>query len=264
MERYVPRPVEGHPPYIIAHRGISAKAPENTLAAFERAAQVPGIDMIELDVRLSKDNEVIVLHDRTLQRTTTGNGPARSYTLDELKSFDAGSWFHPSYASERIPTLREVLEAVGTKLWVNIEVKSDLFHREDPEYLAQRVLAVVRDCEMSARVLVSSFDHAIVAAVKRLEPNIATGVLYNFFRNVFLRPSTLAMRVGAQVFICARHELQWWMIEDAHRHGIAVYVYTLDSVPHALRVKERGVDGILSNCADDLVPKIKHISREKS
>jgi len=77
MKPYQPKPVHDKSPYIIAHRGVSAKAPENTLASFERAASVPGIDMIELDVRLSKDEEVIVLHDRTLQRTSTGNGPAQ-------------------------------------------------------------------------------------------------------------------------------------------------------------------------------------------
>ncbi|MCX7984875.1 MAG: glycerophosphodiester phosphodiesterase family protein [Bacteroidetes bacterium] len=264
MGHYVPRPTAGEPPYVIAHRGISAKAPENTLAAFRKAAQVPGIDMIELDVRLSKDNEVIVLHDRTLQRTTTGNGPARWYTVEELKQFDAGSWFHPSFASERIPTLREVLHVVGKQVWVNIEIKSDLFHREEPDSIAQRVLAVVNECDMLHRVLISSFDHSIVASIKRHEPRCITGVLYNMVSNFLLFPSTIAQRVGAHVFVCARHELRSWMLNDAHRHGIAVYVYTLDSVTDALHLMERGVDGILSNCADDLVPILKRSTREST
>ncbi|MBP8976492.1 MAG: glycerophosphodiester phosphodiesterase, partial [Bacteroidetes bacterium] len=102
LRDYTPRPISGDPPYVIAHRGISAKAPENTLAAFRMAARAEGIDMIELDVRLTKDNEVIVLHDRTLQRTTTGNGAARKYTLKEIQEYDAGSWFHPSFSSERV------------------------------------------------------------------------------------------------------------------------------------------------------------------
>ena len=82
MRSYKPKPSSGMPPYVVAHRGLSAKAPENTLASFERAANVSGVDMIELDVRLTKDEEVIVLHDRTLQRTSTGNGPARNYSPD--------------------------------------------------------------------------------------------------------------------------------------------------------------------------------------
>jgi glycerophosphoryl diester phosphodiesterase len=108
MSSYIPNPLPGAPPYIVAHRGISAKAPENTLAAFNLAASVPGIDMVELDVRLTKDEEVIVLHDRTLQRTSTGNGPARNYSLEEIRGLDAGSWFHPMFSEQRIPTLAEI------------------------------------------------------------------------------------------------------------------------------------------------------------
>ena len=133
----------GIPPYVIAHRGISAKAPENTLASFEQAASVPGIDMIELDVRLTKDEEIIVLHDRTLQRTSTGNGPVRNYSLEEIRRLDAGSWFHPMFSEQRIPTLEEVFQNIGNQLWVDIEVKSDLFHREPPGLIEKRVLDVV-------------------------------------------------------------------------------------------------------------------------
>ena len=107
------RPPAGAPPYVIAHRGISARAPENTLASFALAVNSPGIDMVELDVRLTRDEEVIVLHDRTLQRTTTGNGIARKYSLQELSKYDAGSWFEPAFQTERIPTLRQVLQLVG-------------------------------------------------------------------------------------------------------------------------------------------------------
>src|SRR5512135_1256334 len=122
MRPYRPAPEAGAPPYVVAHRGISAKAPENTLASFELASKVTGIDMVELDVRLTKDEEVIVLHDRTLQRTTTGNGIARKYTLNELSKYDAGSWFDPRYKSERIPKLAEVLRLVGASRWVDIEI----------------------------------------------------------------------------------------------------------------------------------------------
>lgn len=257
MREYSPFPLPGESPYVIAHRGISAKAPENTLAAFQKAAQTEGIDMIELDVRLSKDNEVIVLHDRTLQRTTTGNGAARTYTLSEIKQFDAGSWFHPSFAQERVPTLRDVCEAVGRKVWLNIEIKSDMFHREPEGLLEQRVLDVVRECDMLQRVLISSFDHRLLARLRNLEPRCITGVLYNLYSDFFFRPSTLAKKVGAQVFVCARHELWQWMVHDAHTNGIAVYVYTLDSVGLVKRLIERGVDGVLSNRADDIVPAVK-------
>ena len=110
MKRYQPKPLPKEPPYVIAHRGISAKASENTLGSFEHAASISGIDMVELDVRLSKDEELIVLHDQTLQRTSTGNGLARNYSFDEIRRFDAGSWFHPKFAKQHIPTLGEVFQ----------------------------------------------------------------------------------------------------------------------------------------------------------
>ncbi len=223
------------------------------MAAFRRAADAPGIDMIELDVRLSRDEEVIVLHDRTLQRTTTGNGAARNYRLDEIRRFDAGSWFHPSFASERVPTLREVLTTVGSRLWVNIEIKSDWLHREPPGLLEQRVIDTIRAAGVTESVMVSSFDHRLVREIKRREPALVTGLLYNLYRDFGRLPSTLARGTDASVFVCARHELRRAWIDDAHHHGLAVFVYTLNSAPHVRRMISYGVDGVLSNAADELV-----------
>jgi len=257
MKPYQPKPVHDKSPYIIAHRGVSAKAPENTLASFERAASVPGIDMIELDVRLSKDEEVIVLHDRTLQRTSTGNGPARNYSIEEIRKFDAGSWFHPMFAHQRIPTLCEVFQRVGGQLWVDVEIKSDWLHHEPPGLLEEKVLDAVHRCGMDNRVMFSSFDHRLLATIKRMRPSSVTGILYNFSYDFGRLPSTLAERVGASVFVCAKRELTHRMVEDAHNHGIAVYVYTLNSVHDAQRMLTYGVDGILSNNADDILGVIK-------
>ncbi len=260
MERFQPRPSRGAAPYVIAHRGISAKAPENTIAAFQRASQVPGIDMIELDVRLSKDEEVIILHDRTLQRTSTGNGVARKYSLSEIRHFDAGSWFHPAFSDQRIPTLEEVLRLAGTQMWIDIEIKSDWYKREPPGLLEAKVLHAVRQCEMNDRVLFSSFDHRLLANLKRLDSSATTGVLYNVYRDFGRLPSTLAGNVGASVFVCAKRELSRRLVEDAHQHDIAVYVYTLNSVSDAEKASAYGVDGIISNNADDIVGVVKRDS----
>ena len=169
MRPYQPKPLPGAPPYVVAHRGISAKTPENTLASFEQAASTPGIDMIELDVRLTKDEEVIVLHDRTLQRTSTGNGPARNYSLEEIRRLDAGSWFHPMFAEQRIPTLAEVFQQIGSRLWVDVEIKSDWLHQESAGLLEEKVLDVVHTCGMDNRVLFSSFNHQLLANIKRIK-----------------------------------------------------------------------------------------------
>jgi glycerophosphoryl diester phosphodiesterase len=257
MQALQPIPEPARKPYIIAHRGVSAKFPENSLAAFEHAAQTAGVDMIELDVRLSKDEEVIVFHDRSLQRTSTGNGLARNYTLEELKQFDAGSWFHPSFSEQRIPTLREVMQTVGKQLFINIEIKSDWGHREPEGLLEQKVLGVVEDCGMNHRVVFSSFDHRLVANLKKISPSSMTGVLFHMTRDMGKLPSKLALPVQASVYVCAKRELTSRAIRDAHAHGIAVYVYTLNSIRNAQKVLEMGVDGIMSNNADDIVPVLK-------
>ena len=257
MKLYQPKPLPKEAPYVIAHRGISAKAPENTLASFEFAASVSGIDMIELDVRLSKEEEVIVLHDRTLQRTSTGNGPARNYSLEEIRRFDAGSWFHPTFSEQRIPTLGEVFQRIGGKLWVDVEIKSDLLHREPPGLLEEKVIDAVHKYGMDDRVLFSSFDHRLLAAIKKKKPSAITGVLFNFSHDFGKMPSHLAKRVGASVFVCAKRELTHRMVDDAHKHGIAVYVYTLNSISDAKKMLTYGVDGIMSNNADDIIDVIK-------
>ncbi len=257
MEPFHPAPAPGQPPFVVAHRGISAKAPENTLASFNLAVRAQGIDMIELDVRLTKDDEVIVLHDRTLQRTTTGNGIARKYTLDEVKKYDAGSWFDPAFKAERIPALREVLQLVGSSRWVDIEIKSEPLDAKRRTLVLEKVLRVVDDSGMSQSVFFSSFDHHLVADLKRMRPGVTTGVLYNFFRDFGRPPSKLARRADASIFICAKGELQHAMIGDAHAHGVAVYVYTLNSIKDAQKMLHLGVDGIISDNADDIVSLVK-------
>jgi glycerophosphoryl diester phosphodiesterase len=259
MRPYQPKPKPGMPPYLIAHRGLSAKAPENTLASFEQAAGIAGIDMVELDVRLTKDEEVIVLHDRTLQRTSTGNGPARNYSLEEIRRLDAGSWFHPKFAQQRIPTLREVFQKIGNRLWADVEIKSDFLHRESPGLMEERVLEVVRSCGMEERVLISSFNHQALSRIKRMKSSAVTGVLYDLTHDFGRSPAALAERVGAKVFKCATRELTRSMLENAHHHDIAVYVYTLNSVKGAQRMISYGVDGILSNNADDIVSVVNTV-----
>jgi len=257
MKPYRPRPDPAELPYIIAHRGISGKAPENTLSSFSRAVDTHGVRMIELDVRMSHDEHIIVLHDRTLQRTTTGNGAVRNYSLKELKEFDAGSWFHTSFAAERIPTLAEVLRAARGKTWVNIELKGDLFSRNHEVFVA-RVIENVRNENMEDQVLYSSFTHDLLAQIRRNEPNAATGVIYNIYRDFGRSPSKLAGRVNASVFVCAKHELSKSMIRDARQHGLAMYVYTLNSIQDARKMIQFGVDGIISDNADGIITALNN------
>lgn len=174
-----------------------------------------------------------------------------------MRNYDAGSWFDPSFRTERIPTLLEVLQLVGSTRWVDVEIKSDPFQRDRRGLIEEKVLEVVDQCKMKDRVFYSSFDHHLVANLRRILPDAVTGVLYNLFRDFGRSPSKLARRANASIFICAKGELQPSMIDDARRHGIAVYVYTLNSIKDAQKMIHLGVDGIISDNADEIVSLVK-------
>lgn len=159
---------------VYAHRGASAYAPENTLPAF-RLAEEQGADGIELDVHLTKDGELVVIHDEKLDRTTNGVGLVRDYTLAELKRFCADNGM-PGFADARIPTLREVLEEVRPgRMLVNIELKTGILWYEGIE---KKTLDLVAELGMQDRIIYSSFNHYSIAEVRRLAPEAQTAYLF--------------------------------------------------------------------------------------
>lgn len=159
---------------VYAHRGASAYAPENTLPAF-RLAEEQGADGIELDVHLTKDGELVVIHDEKLDRTTNGVGLVRDYTLAELKRFCADNGM-PGFADARIPTLREVLERVRPgRMLVNIELKTGILWYEGIE---KKTLDLVAELGMQDRIIYSSFNHYSIAEVRRLAPEAQTAYLF--------------------------------------------------------------------------------------
>lgn len=236
----------GQRPSVVAHRGLSATAPENTLAAFLSAIDA-GVDAIELDVHVTRDDRVVVIHDRTLQRTTTGNGPVRSYTSAEIAAFDAGSWFDPQFASERVPHLAEVLALAKGRCWVNVELKSHFLAREVPSAFARKVIDVVNAFEMLDHVLFSSFDSRLLESLKVAEPRATTGVLYNWHWDLWRTPSAIAARSSAAAFICSRTELTDRRLRDAKAAGLAVAVYSVNDPEDAHRQADRGVDLLISD-----------------
>ncbi|MBI4417171.1 MAG: glycerophosphodiester phosphodiesterase, partial [Ignavibacteriales bacterium] len=147
---------------------------------------------------------------------------------------------------------RQVLQAAHGKCSVNIELKGDMFLR-DPMPFVRKVVEDVRVCGMESQVLLSSFTSDLLAAAAATEPSIPRGVIYNLYRDFGRPPSKLAGRVRASVFVCARRELRKSMIRDARQHSLALYVYTLNSVQDAQKMVEQGVDGIISDNADDIV-----------
>lgn len=163
-------------PLVIAHRGCAAHCPENSLAAF-RAALAAGADMVEFDVGLSADLRPVILHDATLDRTTDGRGPVAARTLAELRDLDAGAWFAPEFAGERIPLLEEALDLLAGKAKINIEVKPEVLEQVAPEQAAALVLGPVRDRGLLGSVVFSSFAPAVLDALRAAEPAARLGVL---------------------------------------------------------------------------------------
>ncbi len=235
--------------WVVGHRGAMGYRPENTLASFQRGLEL-GADWIELDVHLSRDGALIVIHDETLERTTDGHGLVRDHTLAELTQLDAGD-------GQRIPTLNEVLDwAHQRDTIVDIEIKNAPIYYEGIE---DRVVQAVAEAGMTDRVIVISFDHAAVKRVKRLEPSIVTGVLYG------CRP----LEGGVQLARSANADavLPHWTyvtpedVQLAHAADLSVAPWA-SSDPTVLRhLIDCGVDAIGTNHPDILKTVIKEAGR---
>lgn len=159
---------------IMAHRGWSSLAPENTLAAIQLAVKENWINSIELDVQLTKDQVPVVTHDFRLERTTNGAGFVKDLTLEQIRQFDAGSWFAPQFEGEKIPTLEEVLQLCKAQKRLNLELKTagNLYPS-----LSDKVVRLVTDMQMEKEVIITSFDHERVKRVRELTTEIETGLI---------------------------------------------------------------------------------------
>lgn len=227
----------------LAHRGASAAAPANTLAAFRLAAEM-GADGVELDVQLSRDGEAVVIHDFNVDSTTDGQGAVRKMTLAQLKALDAGSWFDPAFAGERVPTLQEVFDAVGHCLLINVELKS--LPGRSPG-LEVEVVRLVEDNNLMHRVIVSSFNPLALRKVKQLNPNVPTALLYGPDQPLPLRRAWLASLTPHE-FRHPHHSMvdEPFMIW-ARQRGYRVNTWTVNEPDEMRRLLALGVDGIITD-----------------
>jgi glycerophosphoryl diester phosphodiesterase len=220
----------------IAHRGASTLYPENTLRAFVAAAEL-GADMCEFDVRMTRDGEIVVIHDATVNRTTDGRGRVAAMSAAEIERLHAGVRFGAEFRSERIPTLAEVAAALGERrCGMDVELKA--------RGLEARVCEVLRGCGAIETTLVSSFDWDQLKIVVAQEPALRIALLGEKAAAILLEAAA-AVRAFA---IAPRFDIaDAALCAEAHRRGLAVYVWTVDDAPAMRRLIAAGVDGIMTN-----------------
>ncbi len=226
-------------PLVIAHRGASADAPENTIVAFELALE-QGADGIELDVHLSADEHPVVIHDFTLERTTDGAGPVSEHTVRELKRLDAGGWRDRRFRGQRVQTLQEVLERFRdrARFWVELKGGSALYPG-----IEDRVVSLLEIYDVVDRALVQSFDHEAIARIRATSPEIRVGAL------VAQAPlDATLLRPGAANAICpGAHVLTENVLATIRGADLECYVWTVNEPAQMDRLAGWGVNGIITD-----------------
>ncbi len=239
----------------IAHRGASSSAPENTLSAFKEAVRL-GADMIELDVRLSRDEEVVVFHDRDLSRTTNGGGPVEERSLAELRQLDAGDWFSDKFKGEVIPTLEEVIETIlPGRIELCIEIKIDKGREEVRNQLVGATLEIINRTNFSDRAIIASFDRESIRISKAESQGIRTGLI---FSKDELWDECLEEEYEGIDFLSARwNTVTAPRVAEAHRAGRKIITWTIDREEELNQVLPLSVDAIASNNPEWLIEAIK-------
>ncbi|MFA6456081.1 MAG: glycerophosphodiester phosphodiesterase family protein [Bacteroidota bacterium] len=232
-------------PLIIAHRGFSDEAPENSMAAFHKAIDAK-CDMIELDVRLSADNVPIVFHDRRLQRTSDGNGAVNQKHSRQLVTIDNGSWFSPKFNRERIPLLKEVFPLLRKDIRLNIEIKPDVVSTNDTSAV-ELVLQEVEKAKVLSKVIFTSFNHQMIREISEIDETVQTGVIYNPITHFRKSPSTLMKNSRAKIFVCSKLQITSDVVADVHDAGYLLYVYGVKTGRDVQRLLDLNVDGIICN-----------------
>lgn len=237
------------PPLVIAHGGASAAAPENTIAAFERAL-ADGADAIALAVHLSRDGHPVVIHDGTLERTTNGSGPVREHTMRELKRLDAGAWRGPAFAGQRLQTLQEVLERFRgrARFWIEPKGGSDIY----PD-IEERIVGLLEVYDAVDGALVQSFDHATLGRLRAFSRELSLGVLLaraplDMVRDV--PPAANALCPSAEILGTPEREA-------IRRSGRQCHVWTVNEPALMDRLVEWAVDGIVTDRPDLLRARLQ-------
>lgn len=230
---------------IFAHRGVSSQFPENTMAAFQAAVDV-GADGIEFDVQVSKDHVPVIIHDHTLDRTTTGSGLVRSHTLEELQALSAGVWFHPSFEKEHIPALADVLKwGKNHSLLLNIELKGYVWDRR---LILSSVLPLIEQYGLEKRVIISSFDHTLIHFVQEKAPQIETAIIV---LAALYEPALYLKRMETSGYHFCSPLLLEEEAKALMKKGIRLRPYTVNDPDWMRQYMRWGCDGIFTDYPEE-------------
>lgn len=225
----------------IAHRGASGTRPEHTRLAFERALEL-AVDMIELDVQLTRDRRLVVLHDMYLGRTVVGSGLVRELTLDQLRVLDAGAWFGSAYAGQAVLSLDEVLDITAGRAMLNVEIKSPA---EDWQTTAEVLVDLLNARAQLMQTVISCFDVGALRCMRRVAPAARLGMLWH-------APDLAAMWEQAQEIGAATVHPFWQLVArpvvaTAKQRGLGVLTWTVNDIGVMRQLVDCGVDGIISD-----------------
>ena len=230
----------------IAHRGFSGKYPENTLLAFKMACETKGCDGIELDVHLTKDGEVVIIHDEQIDRTcVNGTGYVKDYTYEELKKFDVSYKQAKQYEPQRIPTLREYFTlAAHYDIITNIELKTGIFEYPGIE---QKVWEIIQEYGMKDKVIISSFNHHSVRRMKEICPDIKCGLLTESW---LINPGEYVKKTKAECYHPFFLSLDEETVKEIKEQGIEINTWTVNQEEDIRKMIDLGVDAIIGNYPD--------------
>jgi glycerophosphoryl diester phosphodiesterase len=240
-------------PLIIAHRGFRARYPENTMAAFQAAVDF-GAPMLELDVRLSRDRKMVVIHDAHLERTTNGKGLVSEHTLEQLLVLDAGAWFDLKFTGERVPTLETVFDGLGEDILINVEVKPDLLETDRPKDAIEPLLRdLIRSMGRLETVLVSSFEPRILENLRILDAHINLA----FLSDLPMTKETVALCRDLKCISCHPNLTiaDQKGIDMMHAEDILVFPFTVNTTADYKRLMGYGVDGIITDDPTKFIEK---------
>lgn len=236
-----------------AHRGFSGRYPENTMLAFRKAIEA-GADGMELDVQLTKDGHVVIIHDETVDRTTNGTGDVASYLLEDLQKLDASYIYSGQMGFQHVPTLNEYFELVkNTQIVTNIELKTSVNQYPGIE---AKVLEQIRGYKLEDRVIISSFNHYSIQRMKEMAPELVYGFLSDTW---ILDPGSYTRKYGVDCYHPSVEMTTREVVEDLKDNGRMINVWTVNEEEQIRDLYEKGVDCVIGNFPDLTAQIIKEL-----